>query len=96
MQKTVLGIFFIFSFTFSASAQLRTDSVQNKLKTSFTVKDSLQSKTFFLPAVLPSNFYASHLPFFCAKELQIQKTVKIPVKFRLGSVDYCDKLEGKP
>jgi hypothetical protein len=55
------------------------------------------NSTFFLKQqkFLPGNFYVKQLPFFCTKELQIQKAVGIPVKFRLGSVDYCDKLEGK-
>lgn len=41
------------------------------------------------------NFYSKQLPFFCNKELQVQKAVGVPIKFRLGSVEYCDKLEGK-
>jgi hypothetical protein len=44
---------------------------------------------------LPGNFYAKQLPFFCSKELQVQKTIGMPVKFRLSTVEYCDKLEGK-
>ena len=44
---------------------------------------------------IPGNFYAKQLPFFCSKELQVQKAVGIPIKFRVGSVEYCDKLEGK-
>jgi hypothetical protein len=44
---------------------------------------------------IPGNFYAKQLPFFCNKELQVQKAVGIPIKFRVGSVEYCDKLEGK-
>jgi hypothetical protein len=44
---------------------------------------------------LPGNFYANQLPFFCSKELMIQKTTGIPIKFRLSTVEYCDKLEGK-
>ncbi|MDI9365779.1 MAG: hypothetical protein QM541_12565 [Flavobacterium sp.] len=45
--------------------------------------------------VLASNYYSSNLPFFCKQELQIQKIVKLPVKFRIGSVEEVDKLEGK-
>ena len=51
-------------------------------------------KTAF-PNQLPGNFYAKQLPFFCNKELQVQKAIGIPIKFRVGSVEYCDKLEGK-
>jgi hypothetical protein len=44
---------------------------------------------------LPSNFYASNLGFFCSKEIQIEKVTKIPFRFRLGSVQYTDNMEGK-
>jgi len=47
-----------------------------------------------LPA-LPANFYSTHTGFFCQKELQLEKKTTIPFRFRLGSIDYCDKLEGK-
>lgn len=96
MNKTVLLISFKLFFSCAASAQVGTDSVQNKTKAPFAMKDTAQYKTFSLSPVLPSNFYAAHLPFFCDKELKIQKAVKFPVKFRLGSVEDCNKLEGKP
>lgn len=35
------------------------------------------------------------LPFFCRIEHRWAKTNRIPLKFRLGSVDYVDWLEGK-
>jgi hypothetical protein len=46
-------------------------------------------------AILPLNFYADHLGFFCSKELQIEKATKLSLRFRLGSVQYTDKIEGK-
>ena len=32
---------------------------------------------------------------FCKLDVQLEKVVQMPVKFRLGTVNYVDKLEGK-
>lgn len=44
---------------------------------------------------IPGNFYSANLGFFCKRELQLEKITKFPFKFRLGSVEECDRLEGK-
>ncbi|MDB5192277.1 MAG: hypothetical protein JWQ96_1840 [Segetibacter sp.] len=44
---------------------------------------------------VPASYYSQHIGFFCKKELQLEKAVKIPIRFRLGSVAYTDKMEGK-
>lgn len=46
--------------------------------------------------VIAGNFYTQNFGFFCKKELQLEKLTKVPLKFRLGSVQQCDWLEGKP
>ena len=44
---------------------------------------------------LPANYYSNQLGFFCKQEIKFEKIYKIPFKFRLGSIEECDRLEGK-
>jgi hypothetical protein len=48
-----------------------------------------------IPLVLEKNFYTRHLGVFCKQELIIQKKLSMPVFFRLGSLEYVNRLEGK-
>jgi len=52
--------------------------------------DSSRPKPFLSP-----DFYARQLGFFCNQEIKLDKVTKIPFRFRLGSVEECDRLEGK-
>ena len=45
--------------------------------------------------VISPDYYTQNFGFFCKKELQFEKVTKVPFKFRLGSVQYCDRMEGK-
>ncbi len=54
--------------------------------------DSLRNTGFRL---LPQDYYSKNLSFFCKKELQIEKITKVPLRFRLGSLDHVNQLEGK-
>ncbi len=47
-------------------------------------------------SLITPNYYTQNFGFFCKKELQIEKAIKIPFKFRLGSLQQCDWMEGKP
>lgn len=74
-------------------------------------KDPVSGPAYFLPApfqqaqknapgaplsgpFLP-RWSAEKLPFFCKIEHDWAKKARIPLKFRLGSVEYVDWLEGK-
>ena len=57
---------------------------------------ALKVNNYIPPIVSVSpKFYSSNLAFFCRQEIKFEKTTKIPLKLRLGSVQQVDYLEGK-
>ena len=54
-----------------------------------------QSISVKKPTLVPSVFSVEALPFFCKIEYKMGLNQKVPVKFRLGDVQYVDQLEGK-
>ncbi|MCE3281518.1 MAG: hypothetical protein K0Q66_255 [Chitinophagaceae bacterium] len=64
----------------ASSGLMKTDSLPQPVKTA---------------AFLPANFYASQLGFFCRGEIFLEKKTRIPFRFRLGTLEYCNQLEGK-
>ena len=48
------------------------------------------------PDLRACTWQADALPLFCKIEYHFEIRKKVPFKFRLGSVDYVDWLEGKP
>jgi hypothetical protein len=50
----------------------------------------------YIPGLMISaNTYTNNLAFFCKRELELEKKTGVSMKFRLGSVDYVNTLEGK-
>jgi hypothetical protein len=44
---------------------------------------------------LPGNYYYKNLKGFCKLEVKLEQKIKLPIRFRLGSLAYVNKLEGK-
>jgi hypothetical protein len=88
VKSISLFINLLLLFSLMAAAQMTPAPLSRMLK-----HDSL--KTLIRP-ILPANYYSSHLGLFCKQELQVEKATRLPLRFRLGSIDYTDYLEQKP
>ncbi len=47
------------------------------------------------PPIMEKAYHFKDLALFCRLEVQMEKAAKFPVKFRLGEVQYVDRMEGK-
>jgi hypothetical protein len=70
--------------------ELAKSTVSTTLSSHASKKNSISPTLFLSP-----QFYSSKLGFFCKQEINFDKITKIPFRFRLGSVEQCDRLEGK-
>ncbi len=51
-------------------------------------------KFLAIPAIEP-DLFTKHSGFFCRKEWGLEKFTNIAFRFRLGSLNYCNSMEGK-
>jgi hypothetical protein len=75
------------------TAKPRTDLVQNTW-----ISESYPAffKAMYTPQKMPgADYYMQHIGFLCKKEWELEKTAHLPLRFRLGSLEYCDFMEGR-
>jgi hypothetical protein len=98
-----LAIFFVIVNTISYAQNLDSALLarhvfrENKINlTDSSILSSLSPLRFNkLPGLIPAGFSTCKFGFFCRQELVIEKTTKIPFRFRLGSLKLCNYYEGK-
>ncbi len=88
IKNVYIILIFFCGFNNSATSQFN-----EKRNSQFAKKDS--SSLFSKPFSISSNYQSLGWGFFCKKEWQLEKAIKIPIKFRLGTFEYSNKLEGK-
>jgi hypothetical protein len=85
---TILLVVFLLMFAEKNFAQQKQDSVSIR-------KMPVLKYTPIKIAIISPDFYSSNLGIICKKELMLEKKTNLPLRFRLGSLDYVNKLEGK-
>lgn len=79
----------------SAGLRLPERKVPYPFTSSLNFWKPLQSTPEMQPSKPSLVLPPTHLAFFCQLELRLEHHTRIPVKFRLGTLDYVDSLEGK-
>lgn len=96
-KKSKIFIFcmiFVVKLSFSQQISLEANTVKSFGVSVFPRSVPLNRQDVEKMLVSPK-FYVNNLGFFCRQELKFRAVTKIPMIFRLGSVQYCDRMEGK-
>ena len=97
--KNSLVILFLMCSTMTVGQMINTqtfDTTTIKPRLKLNLKKDL-NRTYSFDFTTRNNqkSYSEQLPFFCKMEHKLSLNSKIPVRIRLGSLDYVNKLEGK-
>jgi len=62
----------------------------------FPIRGTKYSQSLPLNYNSLQNFYVQSIGFFCKQEIKLEKNTLVPLRLRLGSVDYTNYMEQKP
>ena len=100
----VITIFFLCGVNSSAQLTYYSKTERNifskkyiyKPLTAGKIVNSKEIRKEELPVkIISPDYYTQHFGIMCHQELAIEKAIKIPFRFRLGSLQQCNYLEGK-
>jgi hypothetical protein len=108
MKKLIISIIFVLTIV-AAHAQISGKSIPELRREASAVlpvtfyyshltlftSSEFKPLPFYVKPTVPVIYSYHNLAFFCKMEVKLEKAVKMPIKFRLGDVDYVDRLEGK-
>ena len=95
MGQRVYSFLVVFVLMFHTSVIAQENSPAKTDSTTFTFTRLAGTYPLKLNIVHPG-FYSKSLGFFCKKELLFEKNTSIPLRVRLGSLEYTNYLERKP
>lgn len=69
--------------------------LQNLLYKPALIDIKKRSENVIYKSFIAADFYSKQLGFFCRQEIKMDKFIRVPFRFRLGSIEQVDWLEGK-
>jgi len=96
-MRPILGILLCMTFLSTLSAQIQSIPQKDSTEIIFPELRALPLNNIFLPQKNKLSFPQPITQWgtVCKLEFQLEKKLKMPLKFRLGTLEYVDRLEGK-